>query len=99
MNKEIENKVLEDLQNRICNHIARGDKDIYSNIKKYHMKKIKDLSDYMIAFLEYGLIDARFLNQLFYTAVKELGIDLNDMYCVPVDSFPSSLEETRKMAM
>lgn len=83
MSEEKKNLIRLDLQDRICKHIARGDDKVLFTIKEYHMEDVISISDYMIEFVGDWLYNARVLNQFFYMAVSELGIDLGSMYLIP----------------
>ncbi len=85
MSEEKKKMISSDLQMRLCNHIARGDKKVLENIKTYHMAEITKLSDYMMDFVNYWFGNVRALNQTFYMAVSELGINITDMYNIPSD--------------
>lgn len=69
-----------DLDNRICSHISRGNMEAYRIISTYHMSEIYRIRDYILDVLHTDyLYDARALNAAFHMAISELGINLESL--------------------
>lgn len=82
--QEKKEKMANDLDDRLCNHIAQGNTGSLFVIQTYHMKEIHAIRDYMMDFLGDWYLDPRYLNQLFYAAISELNIDLRTLLVVPL---------------
>lgn len=71
------NSIQNELDNRICTHVARGNKVAYDIVRTYHMSEIAQIRSYMLDVLPSdSLCDARQLNYAFNMAVIELGVNL-----------------------
>lgn len=68
------------IDERICEFIARGNKEAFNIIAEYHMAEIRKIRNYMMEILrEKYFYDVSKLNQAFNEAVICLNIDVNDL--------------------
>ncbi len=89
--------IAKELDEKLVNHISRGNMKAYEIIKEFHMEEVRCIRTYMASLL-YDLSNPRELNALFHTAVRELGINLTDLL-IPGLKIVSDKEEAIKLAM
>ena len=68
------------IDERICEFVARGNKEAFDIIAKYHMDEVRKIRNYMLEILrDKYFYDVTKLNQAFNEAVICLNIDVNDL--------------------
>lgn len=86
------------LDERICKHVSRGNKEAFDIICTYHMDDVRKIRNYMLEILrDKYFYDASKLNQAFDEAVICLGIDVQDLV-EPTFSVVSVEPEVLKIA-
>lgn len=57
----------------IIGHLSKNNEEVKSNMIKYHMKEIKNVSKMLISILGGSYVEARAFNAYFYETVTSLG--------------------------
>jgi len=57
----------------IIGHLSRNDENVKTNMIKYHMNEIKNVSKMLISALGGSYVEARAFNAYFYETVSSLG--------------------------
>lgn len=78
-NLDYEMTVAKDLENRIVNHLSHNNEEMMQVVRMYHMQEVDSIRKYMMRILGGYINDARLLNASFYSALKDLNIDWNDL--------------------
>jgi hypothetical protein len=68
------------IDKRICEFVARGNKEAFNIIAEYHMDEVRKIRNYMLEILrDKYFYDVSKLTQAFNDAVICLNIDVNDL--------------------
>ena len=78
-NLDYEMTIAKDLEDRIVSHLTHNNEEMMQVVRMYHMQEVDSIRKYMMRILGGYIGDARLLNASFYSALKDLDIDWNDL--------------------
>ena len=68
-----------ELEERIVNHLTQNNEEMMQVVRMYHMQEVDSIRQYMMRVLNGYINDARMLNASFYSALRDLNINWNDL--------------------
>lgn len=82
-NLDYEMTMAKDLEDRIVSHLTHNNEEMMQVVRMYHMQEVDSIREYMMKILNGYFGDARLLNASFYSALRDLNINWNDLL-IPV---------------